>query len=75
MRDGIHPPYQARAFTCSCGNVINVATTAEKDSHIDVCSQCHPFYTGKQKTVESRGRVDRYNRKYKGHGQANAKSA
>lgn len=64
MRDGIHPLYQERAFTCSCGNVINVATTAEKDSDIDVCSQCHPFYTGKQKKHVSHGRADRFNRLY-----------
>jgi len=76
MQKDIHPAYQERTVTCNCGFVRKVATTADKDFNIDICSHCHPFYTGKQKTVESRGRVDRYNRKYvKGHAQQGSKSA
>jgi large subunit ribosomal protein L31 len=65
MKQGIHPEYAAIQATCSCGNVINVGSTLAKSSlALDVCSACHPFYTGKQKEVSSGGRVDRFNKRF-----------
>lgn len=59
-----HPNYQSSVITCSCGEVINTFST-RGDFHVDVCSACHPFYTGKQKFVDTAGRVERFNKKYK----------
>lgn len=64
MKDGIHPDYTEFKAHCSCGNVIVTRSTAKKDIHLDVCSECHPFYTGKQKAVESGGRVDKFNKRF-----------
>ncbi len=64
MKDGIHPKYVEITASCSCGNVINVGSTVGKDLALDVCSECHPFYTGKQKEVSSGGRVDRFNKRF-----------
>lgn len=65
MKQGIHPEYKEITITCSCGNSFKTRSTAEKTTlHIDVCSQCHPFYTGKQKIVDTAGRVDRFQQKY-----------
>ena len=64
MKNGIHPAYQAIKATCSCGNVIETRSTLTEDIHIDVCSACHPFYTGKQKILDSRGRVERFRRRF-----------
>lgn len=64
MKESIHPNYVAIAATCSCGNVINVGSTVGKDISIDVCSECHPFYTGKQKEVATGGRIDRFNKRF-----------
>jgi len=50
--------------TCSCGNVIKVGSTRSKGIHIDVCSSCHPFYTGKQKVADTGGRIDRFNKRF-----------
>jgi large subunit ribosomal protein L31 len=63
MKEGIHPKYQATSFTCSCGNVIKTQSTIA-DAHIDICNQCHPFYTGKQKLIDTAGRVDRFIKRY-----------
>ncbi len=63
MKAKIHPKYNESIFTCSCGNVITTRSTIG-DAHIDICNQCHPFYTGKQKLVDSAGRVERFRRKY-----------
>lgn len=63
VKDKIHPKYEETAFTCSCGNVIKTRSTI-KDSHIEICNMCHPFYTGKQKLVDSAGRVDRFRKRY-----------
>jgi large subunit ribosomal protein L31 len=63
MKEGIHPRYDACNIVCACGNVI--ATRSTKESiHVDICSACHPFFTGKQKLVDTAGRVERFNRKY-----------
>ncbi len=63
MKEGIHPEYLSAKIGCSCGNVIETRST-RGDFRIDICSSCHPFFTGKQKLVDSEGRVDRFNKKY-----------
>lgn len=65
MREKIHPKYTEITVTCSCGNQFKTRSTLCKDLHIDVCDKCHPFYTGQQKIVDSAGRVERFNEKYK----------
>ena len=65
MKADIHPDYNEIKVTCSCGNIFETRSTfAEADMHIDVCSECHPYYTGKQKMLDSAGRVDKFRRKY-----------
>jgi large subunit ribosomal protein L31 len=64
MKADIHPAYADIAVTCSCGNSFQTRSTVGKDLTIEVCSQCHPFYTGKQKMLDTGGRVDRFRRKY-----------
>ena len=66
MKQDIHPEYTAMTATCSCGNVIETRSTLGKDIHLEVCSKCHPFYTGKQKIVDTGGRVDRFNKRFGG---------
>lgn len=66
MKSDIHPKYAAMKATCSCGNVIETSSTIGKDIHIDVCSSCHPFYTGKQKTADTGGRIDRFKKRFAG---------
>jgi large subunit ribosomal protein L31 len=63
MRDAIHPQYEGSAAICACGNTFETRSTI-KEIHVDICSECHPFYTGKQKLVDTAGRVERYRRKY-----------
>jgi large subunit ribosomal protein L31 len=63
MKDKIHPKYEEVKFTCSCGNVIETKSTITS-GHIDICSECHPFYTGKQKLIDSAGRVERFRKRY-----------
>ena len=63
MKSKIHPKYKETKFTCSCGNVITTQSTV-KDAHIEICNMCHPFYTGKQKLVDTAGRVDRFLKRY-----------
>jgi len=64
MKESIHPDYQEIKATCSCGNEMSLKTTRKSDMHLDVCSQCHPFYTGKQKVVDSGGRIDRFKQRF-----------
>ena len=64
MKEGIHPNYVAIKATCSCGNVIETRSTIGKDITLDVCSSCHPFYTGKQKVLDTGGRVDRFKKRF-----------
>lgn len=66
MQKEIHPKYSDVTATCSCGNKIATRSTLSKDFLIDVCSSCHPFYTGKQKVLESGGRVDRFKKRFGG---------
>ena len=63
MKQNIHPGYQETTITCACGNVIETGST-KKDIRVEVCSKCHPFYTGKQKMVDTGGRVSRFNKKF-----------
>ena len=64
MKPDIHPEYAEITVTCSCGNSFKTCSTHAKDLHIEVCAQCHPFYTGKQKMLDTAGRVDKFRRKY-----------
>jgi len=64
MKAEIHPAYDAINVTCSCGNTFQTRSTLGRDLHVDVCSSCHPFYTGKQKIIDSGGRVDKFRKKY-----------
>jgi large subunit ribosomal protein L31 len=64
MKDGIHPSYRKATVTCVCGYSFETRSTLGKDFRIEICSNCHPFYTGKQKLVDSAGRVERFMRKY-----------
>ncbi|WP_343128177.1 50S ribosomal protein L31 [Buchnera aphidicola (Takecallis taiwana)] len=65
MKPNIHPKYQETVVTCSCGNSINIfSTLSVKTLNIDICSKCHPFYTGKQRNVSHGGRIERFNKKF-----------
>jgi large subunit ribosomal protein L31 len=64
MKEAIHPNYKQITVTCSCGNTFETRSTLGQDLQIEVCSSCHPFYTGKQKIVDTGGRVDRFRKKY-----------
>ena len=66
MKNEIQPAYNELVATCSCGNVIKVGSTRTDAIYLDVCSSCHPFYTGKQKIVDSGGRIDRFNKRFGG---------
>ena len=66
MKEGIHPKYAEITATCSCGNVIKTRSTIGQDLQLDVCSQCHPFYTGKQKVMDTGGRIDRFQKLFGG---------
>lgn len=63
MKEGIHPNYKPTQIRCACGNVIETSST-KSDLRVDICSKCHPFFTGKQKLVDTGGRVDRFNKRY-----------
>lgn len=63
MKKGIHPKYGEATITCACGNVMQTRSTKE-NIKVELCSQCHPFFTGKQKLVDTAGRVERFQRKY-----------
>ena len=62
MKDGIHPEYEKAVVKCACGTFETRST--KKDLKVDICSNCHPFFTGRQKLVDTGGRVDRFNRRY-----------
>jgi len=64
MKPDIHPEYKTTTIRCACGNEIEVGST-KQDIKVEICSKCHPFFTGKQKLVDSAGRVDRFLKKYK----------
>lgn len=64
MKEKIHPKYFETTITCACGNVINTRSTV-KNIRVEICSACHPFFTGKQKLIDTAGRVERFRRKYR----------
>ena len=63
MKQGIHPEYYEAKVTCACGNTFTTGST-QKELKIDICSECHPFFTGKQKFVDTAGRVEKFKKKY-----------
>ncbi|MFZ5975135.1 MAG: 50S ribosomal protein L31 [Bacillota bacterium] len=63
MKEGIHPQYQKCTVHCACGETFETGST-KKDIRVEICSKCHPFFTGKQKLVDTGGRVDRFKRRY-----------
>ena len=64
MKADIHPNYKDVQVSCSCGNTFTTRSTMHKPLHVEVCSECHPFYTGKQKIVDTAGRVEKFNQKF-----------
>jgi large subunit ribosomal protein L31 len=64
MKTSIHPQYSEIQVTCSCGNTFTTRSTVNKPLHVEVCSACHPFYTGKQKIVDTAGRVEKFRQRY-----------
>jgi large subunit ribosomal protein L31 len=63
MKQNIHPKYEPTTVTCACGNVLEIRSTV-KDIKVEICSNCHPFFTGKQKLVDTAGRVERFKKRY-----------
>ncbi|MCL2014215.1 MAG: 50S ribosomal protein L31 [Oscillospiraceae bacterium] len=63
MREGIHPDYQPTVISCACGNSVSTSST-KKDIRVEICSKCHPFFTGRQKLVDTGGRVDRFKKRF-----------
>ncbi len=72
MKKGIHPEYKETTIKCACGNEKTIFSTKENIS-VEICSKCHPFYTGKQKLVDSAGRIERFRRKYGNYQDQNKK--
>ena len=66
MKADIHPKYQQTTITCACGNVLGAGSTKE-DIRVEICSQCHPFFTGKQKLIDTAGRIERFLKKYENY--------
>ena len=64
MKPDIHPRYQEITVTCACGNTFRTRSTCQGDLRVEVCSACHPFYTGTQKIVDTAGRVEKFRRRY-----------
>jgi large subunit ribosomal protein L31 len=64
MKADIHPTYGATQVRCSCGNTFVTRSTKSGDLHVELCSECHPFYTGKQKLVDSGGRIEKFEKRY-----------
>ncbi len=64
MKPEVHPTYTEISVACSCGNQFKTGSTMSRDLHIEVCSQCHPFFTGKQKVLDTAGRVEKFRQKY-----------
>jgi len=76
MKDKIHPEYHEVTVVCACGSTFKTRSTYKSDIlHMEICSKCHPFFTGKQKLIDSGGRVERFNRKYAGFKKATPAAA
>ena len=65
MKPDIHPEYKETIFSCACGSTFKGNSTMGGESHTDICSACHPFFTGKEKLVDSAGRIEKFNRRYR----------
>lgn len=74
MKETIHPRYGETTITCACGNVIKAGST-KSDIRVEICSQCHPFFTGKQKLIDTAGRIERFRKKYERFQQQTPKPA
>ena len=64
MKENLHPGYETTTITCACGNSVETRST-KKDLKVEICAKCHPFFTGKQKLVDTGGRVERFNKRFK----------
>ena len=64
MKADIHPKYSTTTFSCTCGNSFQLASTMGEESKLEICSNCHPFYTGKDTVMDTAGRIERFKRKY-----------
>lgn len=64
MKPEIHPAYQEITVVCTCGNQFKTGSTLKEELHLDICANCHPFYTGEQKLIDTEGRVDRFNKRF-----------
>ena len=73
MKKDIHPAYNDATITCACGKIYHIGSTQEK-MHVEICSNCHPFFTGKQKLIDTAGRVEKFRRKYRKEVHKNTKS-
>ena len=74
MKEGIHPTYKAVAVRCACGNTFTTRST-KKELHLEICSACHPFFTGRQKLIDTEGRVERFTKKFGAQTTAKRKAA
>ena len=74
MKEGIHPKYEKSVIACACGNVVETRSTIPS-IHVEICSACHPFFTGKQKLLDTAGRIERFRRKYAKEGEAKGTEA
>jgi large subunit ribosomal protein L31 len=75
MKSGIHPEYKEITVSCACGESFKTRSTKKDDLHVEICSACHPFFTGKQKLVDTAGRVDRFLKRYGKKTEAEASAA
>ncbi len=75
MKPDIHPDYHEITVTCTCGNTFSTRSTYSGELHVEVCSNCHPFYTGQQKIMDTAGRVEKFRRRYGQAGKAAGDSA
>ncbi len=65
MKEGIHPKYEQTTYRCACGGSFEIGSTLGGEVKLEICSQCHPLYTGKEKLVDTEGRIERFRKKYK----------
>jgi large subunit ribosomal protein L31 len=75
MKAGIHPAYNEVSIICACGNQFRTRSTHKGDIRVEICSKCHPFFTGRQRLVDTAGRIERFNKKYAGNPKAEPKPA
>ncbi len=66
MKSDIHPPYHTTTYSCGCGASFQIGSTMKEEIKVEICSKCHPQYTGKSKLIDTEGRIDRFKKKYQG---------